>query len=135
MKIKRTVCAALFAFAVAAAHAQGGRAPAGPDVANLSEAQIKGMQVPDALYRLAAIYKQKGDLTRMTWALRQLSLLRPNAGELKLALASVYAAQGDKTSAYDLLLQMQRQGYGYDVTANPAFAKVNDTHAWDYIAD
>ena len=93
MKIKRTVCAALFAFAVAAAHAQGGRAPAGPDVANLSEAQIKGMQVPDALYRLAAIYKQKGDLTRMTWALRQLSLLRPNAGELKLALASVYAAQ------------------------------------------
>jgi len=138
MKIKRIVCVALFAFAVAAAHAQSGKAPAapaGPDVANLTETQIKGMQVPEALYRLAAIYKQKGDLTRMTWALRQLTALLPNAGELKLALASVYAAQGDKTSTYDLLLQMQRQGFGYDLTTNAAFAKVNDTRAWNYIAE
>jgi sugar lactone lactonase YvrE len=135
MKIKRILCVVLFAFAVAAAHAQTGKAPAGPDIANLTEAQIKGMQVPEALYRLAAIYKQKGDLTRMTWALRQLNVLLPNAGELKLALASVYAAQGDKTSTYDLLLQMQRQGFGYDLTTNPAFAKVNDTRAWNYIAE
>jgi hypothetical protein len=71
----------------------------------------------------------------MTWALRQLTALLPNAGELKLALASVYAAQGDKTSTYDLLLQMQRQGFGYDLTTNPAFAKVNDTRAWNYIAE
>jgi sugar lactone lactonase YvrE len=71
----------------------------------------------------------------MTWALRQLTALLPNAGELKLALASVYAAQGDKTSTYDLLLQMQRQGFGYDLTTNAAFAKVNDTRAWNYIAE
>ncbi|HEX5124687.1 MAG TPA: hypothetical protein VFV97_15705 [Rhodanobacteraceae bacterium] len=135
MKIKRIVCAALFAFAAALAHAQGAKAPTGPDVANLSEAQIKGMQVPEALYRLAAIYKKTGDLTRMTWALRQLNALQPNAGDLKLALASVYAAQGDKTSTYDLLLQMQRQGFGYDLTTNAAFAKVNDTRAWNYIAE
>jgi sugar lactone lactonase YvrE len=135
MKIKRIVCALVFAVAVAAAHAQTGKAPSGPDIANLTEAQIKGMQVPEALYRLAAIYKQKGDLTRMTWALRQLNALLPNAGELKLALASVYAAQGDKTSTYDLLLQMQRQGFGYDLTTNPAFSKVNDTRAWTYIAE
>ena len=135
MKIKRIVCALVFAVAVAAAHAQTGKAPSGPDIANLTEAQIKGMQVPEALYRLAAIYKQKGDLRRMTWALRQLNALLPNAGELKLALASVYAAQGDKTSTYDLLLQMQRQGFGYDLTTNPAFSKVNDTRAWNYIAE
>ncbi len=134
MKIKRILCCALLAFAVAA-HAQNGSAPAGPDVETLSEAQIKGMQVPQALYRLAAIYKQKGDLIRMAWALRQLNLLQPNAGELKLALASVYAAQGDKTSTYDLLLQMQHQGFGYDLTTNPAFAKVNDTRAWNYIVE
>lgn len=135
MKIKRIVCVLLFAFAVALAHAQAGRAPAGPDINNLSEAQIKGMQVPEALYRLAATYKQKGDLTRMTWALRQLNALLPNSGELKLALSSVYAAQGDKTATYDLLLQMQRQGFGYDLTTNAAFAKVNDTRAWNYIAE
>jgi len=135
MKIKRILCAVLLVFAVAVAHAQGGKAPAGPDVNNLTQAQIQGMQVPEALYRLAAIYKQKGDLTRMTWALRQLSALRPNTGELKLALASVYAAQGDKTSTYDLLLQMQRQGFGYDLTTSSAFAKVNDTRAWNYIAE
>lgn len=134
MKIKRILCAVLLVFAVGLAHAQLGKAPAGPDVNNLTEAQIKGMQVPEALYRLAAIYKQKGDLTRMAWALRQLNALLPNVGELKLALASVYAAQGDRTSTYDLLLQMQRQGYGYDLTTNPAFEKVNDTRAWNYIA-
>jgi sugar lactone lactonase YvrE len=135
MKIKRILSAVLFAFAVAVAHAQGGKAPAAPDVSTFTEAQIKQIEGPDALFRLAAIYKQKGDLTRMTWALRQLVVLRPNAGELKLALASVYAAQGDKTSTYDLLLQMQRQGFGYDLSTNPAFSKVNDTRAWNYIAE
>src|SRR6185312_10788921 len=42
---------------------------------------------------------------------------------------------GDKTSTYDLLLAMQRQGFGYDLTTSSAFSKVNDTRAWNYIAE
>ena len=60
MKIKRILCAVLLVFAVGLAHAQLGKAPAGPDVNNLTEAQIKGMQVPEALYRLVEANEMLG---------------------------------------------------------------------------
>jgi sugar lactone lactonase YvrE len=137
MKIKRILCCALFALATAFAQAQTqpGGAPAGPDPHALTEAQIKQAQVPSALYKLAAIYKQSGDLQRLVWCLQRLTVLMPNTGELKLALASVYAAEGDKSQTYNVLIHMQKQGFGYDLAANPSFAKVNDTRAWNFIVD
>lgn len=136
MKIKRIVCAlALCAVtSVALAQQAPGRRPA-LDPAALSEAQITQTQAPTALYRLASIYKKSGDLERLGWTLKQLSTLQPGAGDLRLALATTYALQGRKTETYDLLLAMQKQGYGYDLADNPNFAKVSDTKVWPYILD
>jgi len=143
MKIKRILCGAalaLFAQALMApiAIAQTpapNAARATPDPGSLTEAQIREMQLPNALFRLAAIYKQTGDLQRLVWALQRLTTLMPNTGDLKLALASVYAEQGEKSKTYDLLLHMQQQGFGYDLTDNKSFAKVSDTRVWKYIVE
>lgn len=136
MKIKRIVCAIAFASVTALASAQ--QAPAGRpalDPATLTEAQIAQTQVPKALYRLAAIYKQSGDLERLSWTLQRLTALQPDVGDLKLALATTYARRGEKTKTYDLLLAMQRQGLGYDLSKDENFAKVADTRVWKYIVD
>ena len=142
MKIKRILCCAAFcAFAALAfvtlvqAQSQTPATQTGPDPRSLTESQIKQAQVPSALYRLAAIYKQSGDLGRLVWSLQRLTELMPNTGELKLALASVYAEQGDSAKAYEILLRMQQMGYGYDLANNPAFAKIGGTKVWSYITE
>jgi len=138
MKIKRILCwaaLALFAPLTIAQTSAPNAAHATPDPRSLTEAQIRDMQVPTALYRLAAIYKQTGDLQRLVWALQRLTALMPNTGELKLALASVYAEQGEKSKTYDVLLHMQQQGFGYDLTDNASFAKVSDTRVWKYLVE
>lgn len=137
MKIKRIVCAIALGAAASVALAQqapGHRRPA-LDPASLSEAQIEQTQVPSALYRLAAIYKKGGDLERLGWTLKRLSVLQPNTGDVELALATTYALQDKKGETYDLLLAMQKQGYGYDLAENPGFAKVAGTKVWTYILD
>jgi sugar lactone lactonase YvrE len=136
MKIKRILCVAAFCLIAPAAFAQpaAGNRPA-LDPAKLDEAQIAQVQVPSALLRLATIYKQGGDYMRLAWTLQRLIVLQPNNGDLKLALATDYARQGEKTRTYDLLLTMQKQGYGYDLADNPNFAKVADTKVWKYIVD
>ena len=133
MKIKRILCCAAFALFAMLAQAQT-QPQAGPDPHSLTEAQIKQAEVPSALYRLAATYKQSGDLERLVWSLQRLTALLPNTGELKLALASVYAEQGNSAKTYEVLLQMQQQGFGYDLEGNPGFAKVSGTRLWSYIA-
>lgn len=137
MKIKQILC--LFACSALAsiAIAQPGPAASGGglDPATLTQIQIAGTQVPQALYRLAAGYKEAGDYQRLTWTLQRLTALLPNVGDLKLALATTYAVQGDKTKTYDTLLSMQKEGYAYDLADNPNFSKVSDTKVWTYIVD
>ena len=137
MKIKQILC--IFACSAIASVAIAQQAPgaggAELDPATLTEAQIAHTQVPQALYRLAALYKKGGDYERLAWTLQRLTALQPNVGDLKLALATTYALQGEKTKTYDLLLAMQKEGYAYDLANNPNFAKVADTKVWTYITD
>lgn len=137
MKIKRILCALAFMSMAATALAQQAPGAARPalDPASLSEQQIAQTQVPKALYRLAAVYKQSGDLQRLTWTLQRLTALQPNVADLKLALATTYALRGEKQETYDLLLRMQKQGLGYDLSNNPNFAKVSETRVWKYVVD
>jgi sugar lactone lactonase YvrE len=134
MLIQRILC--VFAFALAASVASAQQAPArtgkAPDPASLTEAQIAAVQLPQALGQLASIYKKGGDLQRLAWTLKRLTELQPNSGDIKLALAATYALQDDKTRTYDTLLEMHKQGFGYDLKDNPDFAKVRGTGAWTY---
>lgn len=137
MKIKQILCALAFSAMAATAFGQqalgSGRQTVDP--AKLTEEQITQMQAPQALFKLAAVYKQKGDLEKLTWTLRRLTALRPNTGDLKLALAMAYAQRDEKSKTYELLLGMQKQGLGYDLSSNENFTKVADTKVWKYIVE
>ncbi|MGA9341625.1 MAG: SMP-30/gluconolactonase/LRE family protein [Rhodanobacteraceae bacterium] len=137
MKMKRLLCclALMLLSATAFAQVPGGEKPVAgaPDPSTLSEAQIKGVTVPQVLDRLASAYRANGDVQRLTWSLQRLTDLLPNSGEAKLALATLYAAQDEKSKTYDLLLRMQQQGFGYDLSHDARFDKVADTKVWAYV--
>ncbi|MEO8670977.1 MAG: hypothetical protein ABI411_06655 [Tahibacter sp.] len=117
------------AAAPAAAHAEDAQYKAAEA---LTEAQIKESKRRDMLSRLAKLYDGR-DLPRFTWTLERLVELTPNAGDLRLQLAALYATQGDKTRSYDALLRLQAQGYAYDLSNDERFNKVHGTKVWDYL--
>ena len=135
MKIKRILCVLVLCAASSLALAQQGakRPPLNP--ATLTEAQIANTQVPSALHRLAGIYQKGGDLERLSWTLKRLDALQPQSGNVKLSLATTYALMDKKSECYDLLMAMQKQGYGYDLSDNPNFSKVTGTGVWKYVVD
>jgi len=99
----------------------------------LSEDQIKQSHDAASLSRLAQIYNSQGDMQRFIWALRRITELMPDSGDLKLQLAMAYAKTGDKKNAYDTLVRMQTQGFGYDVSTDTRFEPIHGTKVWDYI--
>lgn len=99
----------------------------------LSEDQIKQSRDAAALSRLAQIYSSQGDMQRFIWALRRITELMPDSGDLKLQLAMAYAKTGDKKDAYDTLVRMQTQGFGYDISTDSRFEPIRGTKVWDYV--
>lgn len=141
-KIKRIVCLFGLLLATTSAVAQQATgtmsqsqaaAPAAAEA--LTEAQVAQSDSIPGLYRLGNMYKQKGEYDKLVWAMKRLITLLPNNGDLKLTLATAYALQGEKTKTYDTLLNMQKQGFGYDIGKDPNFAKVSETKVWKYVVD
>jgi hypothetical protein len=143
MKTQSTILAAVLALVSAAAAAQD-KAAAAPAAASaqaavakraqaLTEEQINQSHDIEALTRLAELYNAQNDTQRFIWALRRVSELVPNSGDLKLQLAMAYAKADDKTRAYDTLMRMQGQGFGYDIGNDPRFESIHGTKVWDYI--
>jgi hypothetical protein len=99
----------------------------------LTEEQIKQSRDVGALSKLAQLYNSQHDMQRFTWTLARVSELMPNSGDLKLQLAMAYAKVDDKTHAYDTLIRMQIQGFGYDIAKDPRFDPIHGTKVWDYI--
>lgn len=143
MKILYSIAGvALFCLSFGAGAQQATPAPVDPAKAQaemvqraeaLSEQQIKQTHDVTGLGRLSQIYSAQGDMKRFVWVLQRAIELTPNSGDLKLQLAMAYARQGDKTHAYDTLVRMQTQGFGYDISRDPRFEPIHGTKVWDYI--
>ncbi len=99
----------------------------------LTKEQIEQSHDVAALSKLAQVYAQQNDNERLSWVLKRVTVLMPNSGDIKLQLALVYAKMGDKTRAYDTLMRMQMQGFGYDISKDPRFDPVHGTRVWDYL--
>ena len=99
----------------------------------LTEEQIKESHDVPALSKLAQLYAAQNDTQRFIWALRRITELMPNSGDLRLQLAMAYAKVDDKSSAYDTLMHMQIQGFGYDIGKDPRFEPIHGTKVWDYL--
>lgn len=142
MKIQSWLLASLLAPLCVAASAQekpAATAAASPQAAMaqkaeaLSEEQIKQSRDLSALSQLAQLYNSQQDMQRFTWTLARISELMPNSGDLKLQLAMAYTKIDDKSHAYDTLLRMQAQGFGYDIAKDPRFEPIHGTRVWDYL--
>ncbi len=99
----------------------------------LSEDQINQSHDVKSLSKLAQLYNAQHDTKRFIWALKRITELMPNSGNLKLQLAIAYAKIDDKTNAYNTLIHMQMQGFGYDVAKDPRFDPIHGTKVWDYL--
>jgi len=101
--------------------------------AALTEEQIKQSHDLTALSALSQIYSSQGDLKHLIWTMQRVCELMPNSGDLKLQLAMAYAKADEKSKAYDALLHMQVQGFGYDISKDPRFEPIHGTRVWDYL--
>lgn len=142
MKIQSWVLAGTLLASAASAGAQEqlpvARAEAAKEAAikraeSLSEEQINQSHDIPALTRLAQVYNEKGDMQRFIWTLHRVAELMPDSGDLKLQLAMAYAKVDDKQNAYDTLVRMQTQGFGYDIANDSRFEPIHGTKVWDYI--
>ncbi len=116
-----------------------------------AEAQLlnpKATPVPTELERKLANEKDVADLQAMAgrfvaardfrsaasvW--KRLVELRPHVGRYKYELAASQAQVNEKSLAYNTLLEMQQQGYGFDLASDKRFALVATTEAWKYIVE
>jgi hypothetical protein len=143
LRIQSLVCAAALAVMSCVAGAQQASAPA--DAAAkaraeltrraeaLTEQQIMQSHDLAALSGLGQVYAAQNDMQRFIWVLQRVGELSPNSGELKLQLALAYAKIDDKPHAYDTLIRMQTQGFGYDISKDKRFEPIHGTKVWDYL--
>ncbi len=138
MKTQSWMFVAAFALVGASAVAQEKKASGESAVTQRAEAltedQINQSHDIAALTRLAQLYGSQNDDQRLAWVLHRVSELTPNSGDLKLQLALVYAKMADKARAYDILMHMQVQGFGYDIGNDPRFEPIHGTKVWGYLA-
>jgi len=100
----------------------------------LTQEQILASTDRAALSKLAELYNGR-DFERFTATLQRLVGLTPDSGELKLQLASLYASRDMKSQAYDTLMRLQLQGFGFDLSKDERFEKVHGTQVWKYIVE
>lgn len=80
-----------------------------------------------------AYYEQDYGLFRQ--AMEKLHNARPFNSEYMYQLAIARALQNDKRAAYDLMLQMQRQGLSYDFDATDDSKNIRGTEVYEYLTD
>ena len=129
--MKRLVLSLALAGAVTAALAQApspAKAPADAKVLNVE--QIDNAALAE---KAARIMHGRGDLKGETRAWERAVKLRPHLGRYKFELAAAYAQQDMKRHAYNALMELQGQGYSYDISKDKRFDKVATTEVYDYL--
>lgn len=122
---------AVFGLAASAAGAQNATPPAAARSLPV-EKQISLLDSAEAAAQAALLFRKQHDLPHETLAWARAVELRPHLGRYKLELAAAYAQQDKKREAYNALLELQAQGYAYQLKDDPRFAKVATTEVWTY---
>ncbi len=87
------------------------------------------------LLELAKSTKENNYLARHIVVGRRLVELRPYNANFKFALARAYAMVDDKTSSYNLLVELQNAGLSYPVGDKEGFENIKGTRVYDYIEE
>lgn len=135
--MKRLLLATALLGLAALGQAQAPAQPAGaPAVkAPTGEALVKAIAAIDAPERAETVargLRAKGDFANEALAWQRAVQLRPHIGRYKLEMAAAYAQLDMKREAYNALLELQTQGYAFDIKDDPRFEKVSHTEVWTY---
>ena len=101
------------------------------------EALVKAIAAIDTAERAEAValgLRAKKDFANEALAWQRAVQLRPHIGRYKLEMAAAYAQIDKKRETYNALLELQAQGYAFDIKADPRFEKVSHTEVWTYRA-
>lgn len=93
---------------------------------------IATIDTPERAVAVARSLRTKNDLRHEAQAWERAVKLRPHIGQYKLEMAAAYAQMDMKREAYNALLELQTQGYSYDIKDDPRFAKIATTEVWTY---
>lgn len=111
------------------------RPQAKPRVPTETEKQIDTVEEPLQLVQLAKQFEQAKDWRHQAYALARLFAMRPMQGPIGYELAAAHARQNDKRNAYDVLVRLQGNGFGFDPSKDPRFENIHGTKVWDYIVE
>ena len=65
----------------------------------------------------------------------RLHAMRPNNSEYMYQLVLAHSLMNDRTAAFNIMLQMQRQGLSYDFTKTPDSKNLQGVQLFDYLND
>jgi sugar lactone lactonase YvrE len=130
--LRSILTVAVFGVAAGAAFAQSPTPAAGRTVPADTAQRIALLDTAEAAAQAAMMFRSQRDLPNETLAWARAVALRPHLGRYKLELAAAYAQQDKKREAYNALLELQAQGYAYDLKGDERFAKVATTEVWTY---
>ena len=133
--MKRLILATALLGLAGFAHAQATAQPAAAAKAPADDAVAKaiaGIETPQGAETVALGLRRKGDLAHEVLAWKRAAELRPHVGRYKLEMAAVYAQLDKKRETYNALLDLQTQGYAFDIKDDPRFEKASHTEVWTY---
>ena len=111
--------------------AQAQTAPAAAPKADVAKI-IAQLQTPQQAEVMAKTLTRRGDHANAAQAWQRAVSMRPHIGRYKLEMAASYAQIDKKRETYNALLELQTQGYAYDLHADKRFDKVATTEVWTY---
>jgi sugar lactone lactonase YvrE len=94
--------------------------------------RIAQLESDEAAVQAALAFRAQRDLANETLAWERAVALRPHLGHYKVELAAAYAQQDKKRETYNALLELQAQGYAFQLKDDKRFAKVATTEVWTY---
>ena len=105
-----------------------------PVAAQTEPSEDLPQNVPALLVKANQAYAA-GDYAAFRTALEALHKARPYNSEYMYQLVIAHALLDEKSQAYNLMLNMQRQGLGYDFTVSDNTVNIRGTEVFDYVND
>lgn len=109
-------------------------APADTTAADAAQTEAPPVNVPALRQQANAAYGAQ-DYAALLSAAEQLHELRPWNADYMALLVVAYALNNDRARAYEMMLEMQRQGLSHDFSTTDDTASLRGTEAFDYIND
>jgi len=97
------------------------------------ELKINNINKTPDLLKMAADDLKTKNYNSLVTTMERIVKLNPHVPALQYKLAEAYSLKDDKTSAYNLLIKLQKQGFYYDIEDNLNFGNIYGFKVFDYI--